>query len=344
VNVAPRPEGPTPTARFDPLIRVGLQMPNFTFPGVADDELFDTVARVAVAGEQAGFDSVWVMDHFYQLPILGPPDANMLESYALLGALAARTATARLGTLVTGVTYRNPAILAKQVTTLDVLSRGRAVLGIGAAWYEQEHDGLGVAFPPVGERMDRLEEALEICRAMFRDERPTFEGRYYRIHEAFNRPAPVQDGGPPILVSGSGEKRTLRIAARQADAVNLITGREDIPRKIAVLAAHCEAAGRDPATLNKTWLASAIVGSSVADAHDVLEAARGVRLADLDEDTRRALMSRLLIGTPESITQEVMDAAIGPGLDGVILNFPVQSGDAEAVAGVGAAVRRALDR
>jgi len=328
-----------------PVIRVGLQLPNFTFPGVGDDELFETVARVAAAGERSGFDSVWVMDHFYQLPLLGPPDANMLESYTLLGGLATRTTTARLGTLVTGVTYRNPAILAKQVTTLDVLSRGRAVLGIGAAWYEQEHDGFGVDFPPVAERMDRLEEALRICRAMFRDERPSFEGRYYRVHDAINRPAPVQVGGPPILVGGSGEKRTLPIAVRHADALNLTTGREDIPRKVALLTELCERVGRDPATLNTTWLASAVVGSTASEAESVRDAvleARGLRWSDLDDGTRQALTSRILIGTPESIAQDVHDVAIAPGLDGVILNFPANSADADAVAAVGAAVRAAI--
>ena len=327
------------------MIRVGLQLPNFTFPGVGDDALFETLARVATAGERAGFDSVWVMDHFFQLPILGPPEHDMFEAYTLLSAIAARTDRVMLGTLVTGVTYRNPAILAKQVTTLDVLSGGRAVLGIGAAWYEQEHDGLGVDFPPVAERMDRLEEALHICRAMFRDERPTFEGRYYRVHDAINRPAPLQVGGPPILVGGQGEKRTLPIAARYADAVNLITGREHIAHKVGVLVEHCEAAGRDPATLNKTWLASAVVGSTATEAEaarDAVLAARGLRWADLDAGVRQALTSRMLVGTPESIAEEVADAAIAKGLDGVILNFPANGADADAVAAAGSAVRSAV--
>jgi F420-dependent oxidoreductase-like protein len=325
------------------MIRVGLQLPNFTFDGVGDDELFEVVARVAVAGERSGFDSVWVMDHFYQLPALGPPDSNMLESYTLLGGLAARTSTARLGTLVTGVTYRNPAILAKQVTTLDVISQGRAMLGIGAAWYELEHDALGVEFPPVRERMDRLEEALQICRAMFRDERPTFEGRYYRVKDAINRPAPVQPGGPPILVGGQGEKRTLKLVARYADAVNLICDRSDIPRKLAVLAEHCAVVGRDPATINKTWLASAIVGSTPAEAgatFDALLAARGV--VDPDDATRLALTSRILVGTPETIAEQVLDAAVAPGLDGIILNFPANGADVDAVGAVGTSVRKAV--
>jgi len=317
------------------VIRLGLQIPNFTYPGVDDAGLFEAVAAMAVAAERSGFDSVWVMDHFYQLALLGEPGDRMLESYTLLGALAARTSTARLGTLVTGVTYRNPAILAKQVTALDVISRGRAVLGIGAAWFDVEHAAMGVPFPPVGERMDRLEEALQICRAMFRDERPTFTGRYYRVEDAINHPPPVQPGGPPILVGGQGEKRTLRLAARYADAVNLITERAQIPHKLEVLARHCAEAGRDPATLNKTWLASAVVGATRAEAS--LFPRRGVEGSSVDE----ALLGRVIAGTPEEIAASVVDV-IALGLDGVILNFPANGADAGAVAAAGEAIRAAL--
>src|SRR5438445_701260 len=182
-----------------PMIRLGLQIPSFTYPGVPDDALFERVSEIAVTAEESGFDSVWVMDHFYQLPLLGPPTLNMLESYTLLGALAARTKSVQLGTLVTGVTYRNPAVLAKEVTTLDVISRGRAILGIGAAWFDIEHEGYGVTFPPVGERMDRLEEAVQICRAMFTEETATFDGRYYRVKDAINNPRPIRPNGIPIL-------------------------------------------------------------------------------------------------------------------------------------------------
>src|SRR5580658_1091230 len=159
-------------------MRLGLQIPNFTL-GVPDDRLFEAVVEQATAAEGSGFESVWVMDHFYQLPALGGPSQPMLEAYTLPGALAARSSRVRLGALVTGVTYRNPALLAKIVTTLDVISGGRAILGIGAAWHDTEHEGLGVAFPPAGERLDRLAEAVQICRAMFRDDVVTFDGRYY---------------------------------------------------------------------------------------------------------------------------------------------------------------------
>src|SRR2546423_246205 len=158
--------------------RFGLQIPSFTYPGVSDDRLFERIAEIAATAEQAGFDSIWVMDHLYQIPMVGPPTDPMLEAYTLLGGIAARTSRARLGTMVTGVTYRNPALLAKEVTTLDVVSGGRAILGIGGAWNEQEHRGYGFDFPPPRERLDRLEEALQICRAMFTEEGPSFHGTY----------------------------------------------------------------------------------------------------------------------------------------------------------------------
>src|SRR5689334_357507 len=220
--------------------RFGLQLPNFTL-GVPDDRLFDRVVEFATTAENAGFSSLWVMDHFYQLPALGGDDQPMLEAYTLLGALAASTSRAQLGTLVTGVTYRNPAMLAKIITTLDVISKGRAILGIGAAWHDIEHDGLGFAFPPVKERMDRLEEAVQICRAMFRGDHATFEGRYYSIKDARNLPRPIQPGGPKIMIGGSGEKRTLKLVAQYADQCN-ITGDADMVRhKIKVIHEHCAA-------------------------------------------------------------------------------------------------------
>src|SRR5580692_12327511 len=166
------------------MTKFGVQLPNFS--GFDPADLFDHVAGLATTAEEAGFDSVWVMDHFYQLPPLGGPDQPMLEAYTLLGGLAARTRRVQLGTLVTGVTYRNPAILAKIVTTLDVISKGRAILGIGAAWYDVEHTGLGVVYPPDRERLDRLEEAVQICQGMFRNDPFTFTGTYYHVAEARN--------------------------------------------------------------------------------------------------------------------------------------------------------------
>jgi F420-dependent oxidoreductase-like protein len=213
------------------MIRAGLQIPNFTYPDVPSDQLFERVAQLAVTAEESGFDTVMVMDHFYQLAMLGPVEHEMFEAYTLLGAIAARTSRVNLGTLVTGVTYRNPAILAKVITTLDVISKGRAFLGIGAAWFDVEHHALGVSFPPVSERFERLEEAILICQAMFRGERPTIEGKHYQVRDAINSPAPIRPGGPPLLIGGQGEKKTLRLAAQYADMLNLISGRDSIPTR-----------------------------------------------------------------------------------------------------------------
>lgn len=225
-------------------------MPNFTFPGTPDDRLFDRVVANAQAAEKAGFDMVTVMDHFYQIGGLGPETEPMLEAYTTLGALATQTLKVKLATLVTGVTYRNPALLATMVTTLDVISKGRAVMGIGAAWNESEHVGLGFQYPPIGERMSRLDEALTIIKLMFTEERPSFEGKYYRIERALNRPRPIQPGGPKILVGGGGERRTLRLLARHGDIGHWFGGNlEDLKRKKKVFEEHCLAEGRDPSTV-----------------------------------------------------------------------------------------------
>jgi F420-dependent oxidoreductase-like protein len=306
----------------DLAMRLGLQIPNFTL-GVSDDRLFEEVAGLAVAAESAGFDSVWVMDHFYQLPALGGPSQPMLESYTLLGGLAARTSRVRLGTLVTGVTYRNPALLAKIVTTLDVISRGRAILGIGAAWYDVEHEGLGVDFPPVRERMDRLEEAVQICRAMFRDELPSFEGRYYRIHEARNLPRPVQPGGPPVLIGGGGEKRTLRLVAMYADFCNFFGDAATIRHKVAVLHEHCEAVGRDPKSITVSRLSTLVITKSAeetAATWEFLHAAAG-------DDA-----SGFNVGTEDEIVAQVEELTAA-GVEYFIFNMPTSDADAVRRAG-----------
>jgi F420-dependent oxidoreductase-like protein len=230
----------------------GYHMPSFSFPAVPPERLFDHAAGLAQAAEQAGFDLVTVMDHFYQIGPVGPETEPMLEAYTTLGALAARTSRIRLSALVTGVTYRNPALLVKQVTTLDVVSSGRAIFGIGAAWNEDEHVGYGFEFPPIGKRMDRLEEALQIARLMFAEERPSFQGRYYRIERALNNPRPLQPGGPKILVGGGGEKRTLRLVARYADLSHWFGSLEDGKRKLEILDRYCEEEGRDPAAITRT--------------------------------------------------------------------------------------------
>ena len=315
------------------MIKVGFQIPNFTYPGVAPERLFERVADLAVAAESAGADTVMVMDHFYQLPMLGPPDHEMLEAYTLLGALAARTSTVQLGTLVTGVTYRNPAILAKIVTTLDVISGGRAFLGIGAAWFDVEHAGLGVDFPPVKERFERLEEALVICRAMFRGERPTIDGRHYRVADAINSPAPIRAGGPPIMIGGQGEKKTLRMMAQYAEMANFTSGFDELPRKLDVLAAHCADMGRDPSTINKTPLCSVVQGPSMEEAvglRNAFLAARGLDFDALDEATQRAVSARRVVGDADGVGEQV-EALVALGLDGITCNLPANGHDPEAV-------------
>src|ERR1700730_2058553 len=231
----------------------GFHMPNYTFPGVPNERLFDRVVEQAKEAEKAGFDLVTVMDHFYQIRGIGPETDPMFEAYTTLGALAANTSRVKLGTLVTGVTYRNPAILAKQVTTLDVISKGRAILGLGAAWNEDEHKGYGVEFPPLGKRMDRLDEALTIAKLMFTQDRPSFQGKYYKIDHALNVPRPVQPGGPKILIGGTGERRTLRLLAQHGDIGHWFGS--DIPelqRKKQIFYEHCEAVKRDPSEVQLT--------------------------------------------------------------------------------------------
>jgi F420-dependent oxidoreductase-like protein len=249
----------------------GLHLPDYTFPDTPTEGLFDRVVEQAKAAEEAGFSLVTVMDHLYQIQGIGPVTDPMLEGWSTLAALARETTRVRLGTLVTGVTYRNPALVAKMATTLDVISGGRAILGMGAAWNDEEHLGYGFDFPPVRERMDRLDEALTIIRAMFSGERPTFTGRYYRIHEALDVPRPIQPGGPRILVGGGGEQRTLKIAAAHADMTHWFPlGLEAIRHKNEVLEGYCEAIGRDPATIERTMATPVVVAGSDAEASAVL--------------------------------------------------------------------------
>jgi len=196
----------------------GLQLPSFTFSDLPTEALFDRIAARAEAADGSGFDSFWVMDHYHQIANVGPETDPMLEAYTLLAAVAARTAHVELGAMVTGVTYRNPAFLAKVVTTLDVVSRGRAILGIGAAWNEDESRAYGYDWPPVADRFERLEDALQICTAMLTSERTTFRGRVHHVDGALNVPQPVRR--PPIMVGGNGERKTLRLAAAYADMWN----------------------------------------------------------------------------------------------------------------------------
>ncbi|MGO9218315.1 MAG: LLM class F420-dependent oxidoreductase [Streptosporangiaceae bacterium] len=231
-------------------MKIGLQIPDFSTPG-GPARLGEDLATVARTADDAGFEFLAVMDHFFQIQAVGPVDHEMLEAYTTLGYLAANTSRAKLLTLVTGVTYRNPGILAKIITSLDVLSGGRAWLGVGAAWNEEESRGLGIPFPPVAERFERLEETLQICLQMFRGDDSPFHGRHYQLERPLNSPLPLTRPHPPILIGGSGEKKTLRLVAQYAQACNLFPGPE-LARKLDVLRGHCEAVGRDYDEIEKT--------------------------------------------------------------------------------------------
>jgi F420-dependent oxidoreductase-like protein len=236
-------------------MRVGIHAANFTLPG-GNRSLATTVAGTARAAEDGGCSLFTLMDHWFQMEQMATAQDPMLEGYTTLGFLAGQTDTIRLGLLVTGVTYRHPGLLAKTVTTLDVLSDGRAQLGLGAAWYEREHRGLGVPFPPLGERFERLEETLQICVQMWSDDDGPFEGSHYQLDETICSPPPIQQPRPPILVGGSGERKTLRLVARYADGCNLFgTDPAQVAHKLEVLDRHCEAESRDPAAIERTLLA-----------------------------------------------------------------------------------------
>ena len=324
-------------------LEASLQIPRFTYDGVAPEDQFERVAAVACAAEDSGFDAVFVMDHFWQLPMLGPPEWDMFDGYTILAALAARTSRVKLGTLVTGVTYRNPAHLAKIVTNLDVISRGRAILGIGAAWYEEEHRALGFDFPPLRERFERLVDALHICKGMFTEDAPTYAGRHHSIEGAFNVPRPLTPGGPPILIGGSGERVTLRLMAEHADACNVIATKGELPHKLEVLAGHCADVGRDPASIVKTWLGSLVIAPTHDGAVAKLEAmlaSRGLdRSALEDPGVQEMVLGRFVFGDPDEVGEQVAALRAG-GLDGVVLNMPVDGFDTESVALAGETLSR----
>jgi F420-dependent oxidoreductase-like protein len=247
-------------------MKIGLQVPIFTFEG-GPRVIAGTLAETARAAEQTGFHSLWLMDHYFQIPPLGPAEMDMLEAYTALGYCAAVTSRIKLGTMATGVVYRHPGILLKTVTTLDVLSGGRAYLGIGAAWYEQEAKGLGVPFPPLATRFEILEETLQAARQMWSDDTKPYEGRHLHLAQPLCRPQPLSKPHPPILVAGSGEKKTLRLVAQYGDACNIYGDAEQMPPKLDILKRHCEAVGRDYDEIEITNMSSLPTGTSEILAH-----------------------------------------------------------------------------
>ncbi len=238
-------------------MRLGLQVPSFTW-SKDQGQLGDTFAVIAERAERAGLYSLWVMDHFFQIQMVGPAENEMLEGWSALAFAAGRTNHIKLGTMVTGVTYRQPGLLVKTATTLDVLSHGRAYFGIGAAWNEQEHKGLGVPFPPLAERFERLEETLQIAHQMWSGDEKPFEGKHYTLERPLNSPQSVQRPHPPILIGGTGERKTLRMVAQYGDACNLFArmGKDELNRKLDVLRDHCQALGRPYEEIEKTTLDS----------------------------------------------------------------------------------------
>jgi F420-dependent oxidoreductase-like protein len=238
-------------------MKIGLQIPNFTWPG-GTPIIGSRLAEIARTADDSGFDSLWVMDHFFQIPNVGQVDEAMLEGYSALSFMAGHTKQAKLGTMVTGVIYRHPGILVKIVSTLDVLSGGRAYCGIGAAWNEYESRGLGVPFPPVKERFERLEETLQIAKQMWAGQVGSYEGKYYHLAETLNRPQPLTKPHPPILIGGTGEKKTLRLVAKYADACNLFArlGKDALVHKLDVLKRHCDDLKRPYDEIEKTALDS----------------------------------------------------------------------------------------
>jgi len=250
-------------------VKIGLQIPDFTTPD-GPARLGADLATVARTADEGGFDFIAVMDHFFQIGAIGAAEREMLEAYTTLGYLAACTSRAKLLTLVTGTVYRHPGILAKTVTTLDVLSGGRAWLGIGAAWNEQESRGLGIPFPPVAERFERLEETLQICLQMWRGDESPYRGAHYQLDRPLNSPQSLTRPHPPIMIGGGGERKTLRFVAKYADACNLFPT-PDLPRKLDVLRAHCDAEGRDYDEITKTCYFVFDVGEKGEKAGEVVD-------------------------------------------------------------------------
>lgn len=301
---------------------MGLQLPLFTYPGVDDRDLFGRVASIAQAAEASRFDSVWVMDHFYQLPGLGTPQAPMFEAYTLLSALAGVTKEVNLGALVGGVTYRNPAFLAKTVTTLDVISQGRAIWGIGAAWFELEHNNYGYEFGTFSQRFEKLEEVLQIVKSMFVNEQTTFHGKWYHVTDALNSPKPIRAGGPPVLIGGSGEKKTLRMVAQYADACNVFGPVGKVRNLMSILDEHCSTLGRDPATICRTRLSTLVISDTKEQAEATVASRFGAKkIADLPDDTRSQIARMTTYGSAESIGEEIQNL-LDAGLTGHIFNLP----------------------
>jgi F420-dependent oxidoreductase-like protein len=310
-------------------VTLDLHLPNFNYPGVGPDGLFEKLVEIARTAEESGFSSITVMDHLHQIRGVGPRTNYMLEGNTILGGLAARTSRVSIGLLVGGVTYRNPALMAKITTTLDVISGGRAVLGLGAAWFEEEHDAYGIPFPPLKERFERLEDALRIARAMFTQPESSVEGTHHSTSNVLNIPQPLR-GDIPILIGGSGERKTLRFVAQYADGCNVFGDVERVKHLMGVLERHCENAGRDMAEITKTRNGVVFAAPTHEEAQRKVDAAieRGM-------PAERA-QSVGMVGDPDGLAEQAQ-AFLDAGLDG--LTFSISDvHDLETVALVGRAL------
>ena len=294
-------------------ITLSLHLPNFNYPGVEPDGLFEHLAQIAQTAEESGFSSITVMDHLHQIPGVGPRTNFMMEGNTILAGLAARTSRVSVGLLVGGVTYRNPALLAKATTTLDIISGGRAIFGLGAAWYEDEHVAYGFDFPPLKERFERLEEALQITRAMFTQEESSFDGRYYRTHDILNNPRPLR-GDIPIMIGGSGERKTLRMGAQYADACNLFGDEERIRHLLGVLEGHCERLGRDSAEITKTKMSQVYIGRTHEEGQAKLDAA-------IERGMPPERVAMAIVGDPGEVAEQAQ-AYVDAGIEGLTLSLP----------------------
>jgi F420-dependent oxidoreductase-like protein len=283
-------------------MQFGLQHPNFSLDynsQTSPSQIIDSLKELITKAENSGFDSFWVMDHFHQIQFVGKPEEPMLEGWTTISVLAGITSKIKLGTLVTGVIYRYPSILAKIAATLDVLSKGRLFMGIGAAWNEQESLAYGISYPSNQERMLRLEEALQIIRKMWTEEpSASFNGKYYKIQNAYCNPKPIQKPSPPILVGGSGEKRTLRIVAKYADACNLFGSAETVRKKLNILKEHCKSIGRDYDSILKSKLGAIVIDDNKEMAKSrVQQTFKGIPEEQINEF--------VMYGTPEDILREI---------------------------------------
>ena len=296
-------------------MKFGFQHPNFTYDGQGP-AIVDSLKRLVTTGESLGFDSFWVMDHFHQIPYVGEPPEPMLEGWTTQAVVAGFTSKIKLGTLVTGNVYRHPSVLAKIGATLDVLSKGRLFMGIGAAWNEDEALAYGIPFPNLKERMRRLEEAIQVIRAMWTQDRANFEGKFYQIKNAYCNPKPIQKPYPPIMVGGSGERQTLRIVAKYADACNIFGSTDTVKTKLKILQDHCKSVGRDYNSISKTKLGRVMIDKDKG----ALQARVAKAMKNVPEERVREMLT---IGTPEEVKRQV-ESFRDAGIEYLIVNLEPQ--------------------